>query len=178
VFECGDTAAGRRRFVERLDRRAVEEEAKRCGVPALGAEFDARCSHLRKGWYWGTQAFAERMTAVLARPVKSFKGRSYRSALERRSHDMTQAEEWIRKGIAAMGLAPEAVRRLPGSDPRKVALAKLLWEQTTVQQAWIADRLGMGSAANVSQQIRRGKRVKARKKLPPSLSTFINSVKI
>jgi REP element-mobilizing transposase RayT len=50
VLGCPDTAAGRRRFVERLDRRAVEEDAKRCGVPELAEEMDARCSHLRRGW--------------------------------------------------------------------------------------------------------------------------------
>ncbi len=41
-----------------------------------------------------------------------------------------------------------------GSDARKVALARLVWEGTTVSQQWIADELGMSSAANVSQQIR------------------------
>ena len=41
----------------------------------------------------------------------------------------------------------------------KVALAKLLWMGTTVSQGWIAERLGMGSAANVSQQLSRDKTV-------------------
>ena len=50
AFGCEDTAAGRRRFVERLDRRAVEEGAARAGVPLVEAEADARCSHLRRGW--------------------------------------------------------------------------------------------------------------------------------
>ena len=154
VFECADTAAGRRRFIERLDRRAVEEAA-RCGVPVLPEEMDARCSHLRRGWYWGTQAFAEKLMAGRRRTVGSLKGHAYRSAPERHSHDQAQAEEWIEKGIAAAGLGREEIQRLPGSDARKVALAKLLWARTTVSQGWIAERLGMGSAANMSQQIRR-----------------------
>ena len=64
------------------------------------------------------------------------------------------------------------------SDARKVALARLLWERTTVRQGWIADKLGMGSAANVSQQIRRDKAAQKRQKLPQSLKAFLNSVKI
>ena len=70
------------------------------------------------------------------------------------------------------------LRRLPGSDARKVALARLLWEQTTVGQDWIAVQLGMGSAANVSQQIRRAKAEKSRQKLPRELRSFLQSVKI
>ena len=104
-------------------------------------------------------------------------GEAQRARLpERHSYDRAQAEEWIQKGIAAMGLAREEVKRLPGSDARKVALARLLWERTTVRQGWIADQLGMGSAANVSQQIRRDKTAKKRQKLPQSLKAFINSV--
>ena len=53
AFGCADTAAGRRRFVERLDQRAVEEGAKRAGIPLLDAEVDARCSHLGRGWGMG-----------------------------------------------------------------------------------------------------------------------------
>ena len=177
VWECADTTAGRRRFIERLDRRAVEEEAAGCGVPLLPEERDARCSHVRRGWYWGTQAFAETLVAGLRRTVGSFRGRAYRSAPERRSHDQAQAEEWLAKGIKAIGLPREGVHRLPGSDPRKVALAKLLWARTTVSQGWIAERLGMGSAANVSQQIRRDKKARRSQNLPAALRDFIESVK-
>ena len=113
--------------------------------------------------------------AGLSRTVEKLKGRACRSAPERRSHDRAQAEEWIKKRIAAMGLAREEVRRLPGSDARKVALARLLWERTTVRQGWIADQLGMGSAANVSQQIRRDKAAKKLQRLPPSLKPVFDS---
>jgi len=42
---------------------------------------------------------------------------------------------------------------LKGSDPRKLALAELLWKRTTVSQEWIAEKLAMRRAANVSQQL-------------------------
>lgn len=35
-------------MVARLDRRAVEEDFKKCGVPVVPEEVDARCSHLRR----------------------------------------------------------------------------------------------------------------------------------
>lgn len=65
---------------------------------------------------------------------------------------------------------PEA--NLKGSDPRKLALAELVWKRTTVSQVWIAERLSMGSAANVSQQLRRMNLRKAKVKLPPKLQQF------
>ena len=176
VFECEDSAAGRRRFVERLDRRAVEEEVARCGVPAMAEEVDARCSHLRRGWYWGTQAFAEGLMKRLGKAVAGLKGRTYRSAPEQRSHDQSEAERILREGITAAGLEQERLQPLPGSDARKVALAALLWGRTTMSQAWIAEQLAMGSAANVSQQIRRWKTAPSAPKLPPELKMFIKSL--
>lgn len=178
VFECEDSARGRQKFVERLDRRAVEEEVKNCGVPPMPEEVDGRCSHLRRGWYWGSQAFAEKLASGLKNAVSKLKGRGSRSAPERRSHDQAQAEEWLRRGIDAMGQSLEEVRRLPGSNLEKVALAKLLWERTTVGQGWIAEKLGMGSPANVSQQIRRMKITGAKRKLLPPLKKFLESVNI
>ena len=37
-FDLPDTVAGRRRMVERLDRRAVEEEIKKCGMPVIASK--------------------------------------------------------------------------------------------------------------------------------------------
>jgi putative transposase len=39
-FDLPDTVAGRRRMVERLDRRAVEEEIKTCGMPMVQEDVD------------------------------------------------------------------------------------------------------------------------------------------
>ncbi len=67
---------------------------------------------------------------------------------------------------------------LVGSDARKVGLAKLVWEKTTVSQYWIARRLGMGSVANVSQALRRFAWRDLEKKLPPKLSKFIQQARV
>ncbi len=176
AFGLPDTTLGRKRFIQRLDRRAAEEGTEHVGTPLLDAEVDARCSHLRRGWYWGTQAFAERMLTLAHGAVKKTRARGYRSGAIHRAHDEAQAEKWMRAGLAAAGLTAGELKRSAGSDPRKVALARLLWERTTVSQGWIAERLRMGSAANVSQQIRRSRLDK--KRMPPSLIQFIKSVRI
>jgi hypothetical protein len=42
------------------------------------------------------------------------------------------------------GLRERDLAELKGNDARKVVLARLIWEKTTVSQRWIARRLRMG----------------------------------
>ena len=155
AFGLPDSAAGRRKFVERLDRRVVAEGMERAGVPALDAEVDARCSHLRRGWYWGSQAFGERMLKLSKPLCQRKRHRSYRSSLEIQAHGEAEAEKIFREGLAAAGLEEAELKDLPGSDLRKVIIAGAIWERTTVRMSWISEKLAMKSAANASQQIRR-----------------------
>jgi len=174
-FDLPDTVAGRRRLVERLDRRAVEEDFKKCGMPVVPEEVDARCSHLRRGWYWGSQEFAGRLLKLSEKLIKqkTRSSRAYRKTPQVRAHGEEQAERWLKEGLLASGLVQNELPALKGSDPRKLALAELFWRQTTVSQEWIAAKLSMGSAANVSQQLRRKKHEKAKAKLPPKLQDFL-----
>lgn len=169
IFGCRDTVGGRRKWVERLDRRAVEEEAEECGTVLRPEDLDGRCSHLRRGWYWGSQAFAEGALKLAEAALARTRSRSYRGSREKKTHDTARAEELLAAGLKAAGLEGEEVERLAGSDPRKVTIARVVWERTTVSQKWLADRLGMKSAANVSQQLRRGADAASEKKLPPAL---------
>jgi REP element-mobilizing transposase RayT len=56
---------------------------------------------------------------------------------------------------------------LPGSDPRKVAIAGSIHQSTTTPQGWTAERLQMKSAANVSQQLSRANKA-AKPKIKPA----------
>ena len=86
------------------------------------------------------------------------------------------ADRLLKKGLIAAGLEEASLKSIPGSDPRKIALATLLVDQTVARQSWIADRLVMCSAANVSQQVRRGRKIKL--KLPAKLRSYLHSVRI
>jgi putative transposase len=174
MAQCADTAAGRRRFVEHLDERARAEGARRAGI--IPPADDRRRSHLRHGWYWGSQAFAERMLELAEKRIVSRRNRTYRSGAIARAHDRAEAERLLREGLVAAALEETVLASMPGSDARKRALANLLLERTLVRQSWVAERLAMGSAANVSQQVRRY-RIK-KPKLPPKLRAYLRSVKI
>jgi putative transposase len=152
-----DTTAGRRQFVERLDRRAREEELTRCGVPPLDVERDARHSHLRRGWYWGSQAFAEKLRALLEKNSPS-RNRTYRSSPQAHAHDERRARELLQTGLREQGLTPSTLRSLPGNDPRKVKIALQIRQQTSVSNQWLNQALHMRSPANVSQILLRATR--------------------
>jgi REP element-mobilizing transposase RayT len=176
-FDLPDTVAGRRRLVERLDRRAVEEEIKNCGMPVVPEKVDARCSHLRRGWYWGSQEFAGKLHKLAEKLMKERKrsSRAYRKTPQVAAHSEKQAERLLAEGLQASGLAAKDLPVLKGSDPRKLALAELLWKRTTVSQEWIAEKLSMRSAANVSQQLRRFNRAKTQAKLRPEMRVFLKT---
>jgi len=175
AFNLADTAAGRREMVERLDKRAVGEEIKSCGVPSQPEEVDARASHLRRGWYWGTQAFGEAMRKLGQKLLKKAApvSRAYQKHVLVREHGERQAQAWLARGLRAGGLKQGGLAHVVGSDARKVLLADLLWRRTVVSQEWLAEKLAMSSAANVSQQLRRLDRKEAMKKVPVALKEFL-----
>ena len=173
MAQCTDTAVGRRRFVQHLDDRA-REEGIRAGVIEPGE--DRRYSHLRHGWYWGSQAFAERMLQLAGKGIETRRNRTYRSAPLFQAHNEKEARRLLDGGLAAAGLSARELDSLPGSDARKVALASLILERTVAGQCWIVDKLAMRSAANVSQQVRRYRARRSR--LPLALKEYLRSVKI
>ncbi|MEN3943014.1 transposase [Prosthecobacter sp. SYSU 5D2] len=178
AFELPDNTSGHRRMVERLDERAVKESLKNCGVPHLPEEVDARCSHLRRGWYWGSQAFAEKLRQWVdgvLKGEKAPKSRAYKHSPQSRAHGLEKAEVYVKEGLAASGLDEKDLATLKGSDIRKVALARLVWKKTTATQEWIARKLHMSSATNVSQQIRRLEKAGKKGRLPETLTVFIKS---
>ena len=90
-----------------------------------------------------------------------------------KDHGEEQTRRWLTEGLKAADLVAKDRPGLKGSDPRKLALTELLWKRTTASQEWIAEKLSMRSAANVSQQLRRFDRVKANAKRPPGMQSLL-----
>ena len=150
-------------MVERLDERGrAEGEASRC--PHKGAEVDRRLSDLKRGWYWGSQEFAERMLGLTKALRKPRKSRAYQRTPEILHHGELAAREILEGGLRRQRLREEELPRLRANDPRKVAIAREIWTKTTASQNWIAERLAMRSAANVSLALHRAAGERARTK--------------
>ncbi len=163
AFGLENTVPGRREFVDRLDLRA-REEAESAGRVLPPPGIDARLSHLRRGWYWGSREFAEKAMDLAKDLIGSRKNATYRSGSLRHAHDLDEAERIFHEGLALLGLKEAELENLPGADIRKVVVAEAIRNKTTVRQQWIADRLKMGSASNVSQQLRRRDAMHGKKK--------------
>ncbi len=78
--------------------------------------------------------------------------------------------------VSFQGAISEKLLLLSGAEPRKVGIARAIWEQTVMPQKWLAKRLGMRSAANVSQQLRRHRANAKGVDLPLSLRKWLSSV--
>ena len=129
---------------------------------------DVRCSHHLRGWYWGSQAFAEKMLRLAqGAPAQQGKGLPVSGG---------QQVGVGRSGGCGSGCHSSG-RVKGGADPRRAALARLLLGHTTASQGWIAQRLKIGSAANVSQLLRHGARAGNIPELPRAFANQLTPVK-
>jgi len=173
IMGVEDSVEGRKKMIERLDKRAVEER-ERSGWVAVDAEADKRGSHLRRGWYWGKQAFAEKVMKLGESALgQTRKARGYTASQEVLAHGEQKASALLTEGLIAAGLAGEDLAAYRCTEPRKVLLAALLWKKTTVSQTWIAERLGMKNAANVSRVVHRLDQAMLEKKVSEGMRCFL-----
>lgn len=145
-FELAQDGRGRRAYVAWLEARAADDKGK-ITEEAMRA--------LRRGWYLGKESFKDRLLRLLDKsPEQAASGRS-RSGEEIRDHGEKQAARIVREGIKKLGLlaGASALADLPKSDARKILLAGLLREKTSMSNAWIASRQVMGHPGSVSRMI-------------------------
>jgi putative transposase len=139
-----------------LEERALAEEAEKSGW--IVRDGQSLNSTLRRGWYWGSEAFRSTLVDLAAERLSRLGNRNRRSTRQWRDHAQVNANDLIRQGLEALELSEDQIKSTKGSEPRKVSLAWAIARSTTLSQSWIADRLNMRSAANVSQQVRRFER--------------------
>jgi hypothetical protein len=158
LFGLKDSAAGRRQFLERLELRAREEPARSCG--ARLPEGQSLQSTFRRGWYFGSQGFRERLLALLPKSdadVPLGQGQHYEGAALMREAAEQKAETIFIRELRTAGLTEEELDERPRSDPLKGKIATAMRTETTVPLNWIARRLDLGSDSNVCHKIHRSK---------------------
>lgn len=175
IFDLSDTIAGRRKMVSRLDRRAIELEAERCGIPLRAVELDKRCSHLSRGWYWGTQAFSKKVFSMMEDVFNKKRSRVYHSSAAHKAHNLQQAGSWLKEALTKANLTQKDLLKLNGSDPRKVFIALFLRGKTTIGNDWIAEHLKMKSSANVSYRLKNSDTKKLKKELSRELLDYVKA---
>ncbi len=148
LFGFEDRAKDRRHFIERLEDRAEKEASQAGALPLPG---QGRQSTLERGWYWGNEEFREKLISLCK--TNSASNRNYRSSPIGKEQERRTAEEWIEVGKAHFRLDLPSEGRQHHRE--RVAIAWALHRRTNQAQKWIAEKLGLHSAANVSQQVRR-----------------------
>jgi putative transposase len=149
ILGLEDSVKGRRLYVRRL-----EEKARQGVIVPVLPEDQSLQSTLRRGRYWGSEQFRAFLLKKLAAEAIR-RNHNYQSTQMGRDHAQAEAERIVRDGLQRFGLSESDLQSLPGSDPRKVAIAGAVHRNTTTLLGWTAKRLQMKSAANVSQQLRR-----------------------
>ena len=143
LFGWSDRAADRRDFVERLEQQAREDEGH------VASPHEGLQNRLERGWYWGSQSFREKMLKLVKGKGRN---RNYRSSALMQDEQKSQASDWLERGrkhFKLTGPLAEAPRLA------RVSIAWALHRRTNQSQGWIASELGLRTAANVSQQVRR-----------------------
>lgn len=153
LFQEKDTANGRRSFVERLDQWAAGEHAEKAGL--VQREEQSLQSTLRRGWYWGSESFREKLVERFGGSIAKDKDRELRSSELFKSHDRQEADEILSEAERYFGESMEELRKPKYGDLRRVAVAWALTKRTTTRQSEIAELTGLRTAANVSQRARR-----------------------
>jgi len=144
AFELAQDGRGRRAYVAWLEARAANAEGK---------IDDEATAAIRRGWYLGKETFKDRLLKFLDKTTLPVGGSRNRTGEAFRDHGENEAERIARRSLKSLRIAPgaEALAKLAKSDPRKVALAALLRERTSVGNGWIATRLAMGHPGSVSR---------------------------
>jgi hypothetical protein len=60
------------------------------------------------------------------------RSRGRNASLEKQAHGEQEALRLVAEGMAIAGFTHEDLKKPHGSDPRKVAVARVVWERTTV----------------------------------------------
>ena len=110
-------------------------------------------STLRRGWYFGSQAFREKLLDRLGRDGLDAdrKTRKRYTRPDLKDHEVIMARRIVAAGLECTSLEPADLPDLRKNDERKALIAHILMERTSVPQQWIVDHLAMGSAPYVSR---------------------------
>ena len=160
VSGCRDDAEGRKEFLLGLERSVDWGNPTQAGVVFGSEQRRPELSvhaALRRGWFFGSQAFRENLMAKLKIKLELAAVRTANGyhGPEIKDHGQAVAERLASAGCWYFGWDDEDLVGLPKGDERKALIASLIHRETTVPLDWISARLRMGVRAGVCRSIKR-----------------------
>ncbi len=155
--ELADTVAGRRRFLEWTQECVNWNASKHAGVTVVQGQ--SLQSTLRRGWYFGTEAFREKLLKKLGKDPEGMSSRRQKGygGAQTRDHGIAEAERVVRCAESEIGIRENEWTTMTKGDWRKGVVASLIRERALVDNGWLADRMQMGARNAVSRTIRLAK---------------------
>jgi putative transposase len=133
-----DNTRGRRAYCEALEKRSEQQQR--------GGAFEAgMLKALRRGWYFGSQDFRQRVLELASGATRKPAGPILSA------HNEQEARRLISAGLQATGLAGVDLKTLAKGDARKIAVAAVVKKRTMVANRWIGRELEMGVEGRVSR---------------------------
>lgn len=148
---CGmpdDSLKSRRAYQAYMDLRHQSLSMKTLDVAA-----QAVWKQMERGWMHGSREFRDRMTACLENQGKA-RLKSVVDAEQKRDLSEASAGSVLQKCLRYFGIKPEALGRLPKSDPVKMLIAGLLRYHYPVSAEWVGRQLSMGHFTTVSRAMK------------------------
>lgn len=143
-----DDISGRQNFELMMQKRVAE-----VANSENPREADARWAEIRRGWCFGGDSFRDEMVESLE-GVLAGKNRESFVGEETRKHDELVAERRVVGALELFGLKNVDLAGLKKGDAHKKVIAWLVRKNTSVRNAWIAERLCMGNPSNLPRQVR------------------------
>lgn len=169
-MELADTVAGRREFLKWTEDCVNWREKDCAGV--WEEDGQSLQSTLRRGWYFGEEAFRESLLKLLAKsPVKLREGRSQGYVgRQTRDHGISEAERLIEMACEVFGVEEDEWGKMRKGDWRKGVVAGMIRERSLVDNGWLAERLHMGARNAVSRTIKEAREKTAKDRGMKSLA--------
>ena len=170
----GDDARGRSAYLRHLEERArMEGKAAGRALP----EGQSLQSTLRRGWFFGSERFKEKLLSVAEKALKiSARRKGYGAAGAVREHHLHRAASLVRAGLRVCALGEALLEALPCGEERKVLIALAVKRETTVPMDWIAGRLCMGARSTVSREVgAMARRMSGDKRLQRTYRSILNN---
>jgi len=149
VTGCADTAMGRSEFLAALESRVDWQAPGKAGVvvregeeaPELGIHVS-----LRRGWYFGSQKFKEKILKLAGAKIDEAaqrKANGY-TGEDVAAHAEERASRILKSGLEYFAIGESELEEMARSDWRKGIIAGLIQQETTTRLDWISERLKMG----------------------------------
>jgi REP element-mobilizing transposase RayT len=167
---CGlrDTVRGRRAYLDGLEAVVRAQGAKRAGlVDPKSMPGSSLQTTVRRGWYFGSEAFKERMLERLKgqkSPARRGPEDGYHGE-QRRDHGEARARRIVQSGCETLGIERESLLAAKANHKAKLLIAELIATETSMRLDWVRAMLGMGSRGNCCRLI-----AAQRRRLPESKS--------